>query len=236
MMSKAKTPQDIDVAQSIYKRAEAFAQESMSIAQRHKDTLGQKDAEEAIEGVLQSELRGNEQLRPISKSRPSRRPRRRPKRNIASPGCGNWPRKSPRTWTCSTRRTNPSRAATASRPSPRQSGPPGIPKPDDGRQEVGGLRLAQLRLHEAQDARHDGGGGHEGRGPRPVRRRPVACQAERADHHGHGPDQTGRVRERSEGLAGKSMQEQFHAAEQDLQRQRTASRPSSKPTRTSRTP
>ena len=63
MMSKAKTPQDIDVAQSIYKRAQAFAQESMSIAQRHKDTLGQKDAEEAIEGVLQSELRGNEQLR-----------------------------------------------------------------------------------------------------------------------------------------------------------------------------
>ena len=39
-MSKAKTPQDIDVAQSIYKRAEAFAQESMSIAQRRKDTLG----------------------------------------------------------------------------------------------------------------------------------------------------------------------------------------------------
>ena len=63
MMSKAKTPQDIDVAQSIYKRAEAFAQESMSIAQRHRDTLGQKDAEQAIEGVLESELRGNEQLR-----------------------------------------------------------------------------------------------------------------------------------------------------------------------------
>ena len=33
VMSKAKTPQDIDVAQSIYKRAQAFAQESMSIAQ-----------------------------------------------------------------------------------------------------------------------------------------------------------------------------------------------------------
>ena len=59
MMSKAKTPQDIDVAQSIYKRAQAFAQESMSIAQRRKDTLGQEDAERAIEGVLQSELRGN---------------------------------------------------------------------------------------------------------------------------------------------------------------------------------
>jgi hypothetical protein len=63
LMSTAKTPQDIEAAQSIYKRAQAFAQESMSIAQRRKDTLGQQDAEAAIEGVLRSELTANEQLR-----------------------------------------------------------------------------------------------------------------------------------------------------------------------------
>jgi TP901 family phage tail tape measure protein len=63
MMSKAKTPQDIDVAQSIYKRAQAYAQESMQIAQRRHDTLGQQDAEAAIERVLESELAANEGLR-----------------------------------------------------------------------------------------------------------------------------------------------------------------------------
>jgi hypothetical protein len=63
IMSKAKTPQDISAAQSIYARAQAFAQESMSIAQRRKDTLGQQQAEGAIEGVLRSELAANEALR-----------------------------------------------------------------------------------------------------------------------------------------------------------------------------
>ena len=55
-MAKAKTPQDTDVAQSIYKRAEAFAQEAMSIAQRRKDAMGEEDAERAIEWVLRSQL------------------------------------------------------------------------------------------------------------------------------------------------------------------------------------
>ena len=62
-MASAKTPQDIESAQNIYKRAEAFSQESMQIAQSTKNRVLQEDAERAIEGVLQSELRGNEQLR-----------------------------------------------------------------------------------------------------------------------------------------------------------------------------
>ncbi len=35
-MSKAKTPQDVEAAENIYKRAQAFAQESMAMAQRNK--------------------------------------------------------------------------------------------------------------------------------------------------------------------------------------------------------
>ena len=62
-MSKAKTPQDMEVAQSIYKRAEAFAQESMQAAKRTNDTLAQEDAERAIEAVMQSELTAQERLR-----------------------------------------------------------------------------------------------------------------------------------------------------------------------------
>ena len=61
-MSKANTPQDTDVAQSIYKRAEAFAQESMALAQRRKDALGEEDAERAIEWVLRSQLEAQKQL------------------------------------------------------------------------------------------------------------------------------------------------------------------------------
>jgi TP901 family phage tail tape measure protein len=61
-MSKARSPQDTDVAQSIYKRAEAFAQESMALAQRRKDALGEEEAERAIEWVLRSQLEAQKQL------------------------------------------------------------------------------------------------------------------------------------------------------------------------------
>ena len=62
-MGKAKTPQDVSEAQSIYKRAAAFGQEAAQLAARRKDTLGQEDAERQIEAVLQSEIRANETLK-----------------------------------------------------------------------------------------------------------------------------------------------------------------------------
>jgi TP901 family phage tail tape measure protein len=67
MLSKARTPQDESAAQNVYKRAEAFAQESMSIAQRRNDTLGQQDAEKAIEAVMRSQIDAEGQLQAMKK-------------------------------------------------------------------------------------------------------------------------------------------------------------------------
>ncbi len=55
-MSAARTPDEEKAAQDIFKRAEAFAQEGMAIAQRSKSAGAQYEAEEAIEGVLRSQI------------------------------------------------------------------------------------------------------------------------------------------------------------------------------------
>jgi hypothetical protein len=62
-MSKAMTPKDVEAADSVYKRAQAFAQEAMAIAQREKSAGAEYEAERTIESVLESELRAQEELR-----------------------------------------------------------------------------------------------------------------------------------------------------------------------------
>ena len=66
-LAHAKTPGEESAAQNIFKRAEAFAQESMAIAKRRGDTLGQQDAEAAIEGVMRSEIDAEGQLQTMKK-------------------------------------------------------------------------------------------------------------------------------------------------------------------------
>ena len=65
LMSKAKTPQDIQVAESFFKRAQGFAQESMALAQRSQSAYREEEAEKAIEGVLYDELHAQEELRGV---------------------------------------------------------------------------------------------------------------------------------------------------------------------------
>ena len=163
-MSKAKTPQDMEVAQSIYKRAEAFAQESMQAAKRTNDTLAQEDAERAIEAVMQSELTAQKRLPATSNSRPTaaqaaadeeqRVTRMRELAKGVAKEMDLFDKKG-HPWRCGPREGHRQDEA----------GLAGIPKPDVRGQEVGGLRLAQLRLHETQDAGNDGRDGHEGRNP-----------------------------------------------------------------------
>ena len=68
-LSTAATPQDREAAQSIYKRAEAFAQESAQMASRSRDILERQNAEIAVFAVMKSELDAERQLQEMERDR-----------------------------------------------------------------------------------------------------------------------------------------------------------------------
>ena len=55
-MGRAKTPQDLELAQSQFKRAEADAQSAKSLAERQRDMLALTDAERVYQAVLRQEI------------------------------------------------------------------------------------------------------------------------------------------------------------------------------------
>jgi len=64
-MGTALTADDLQVAESTFKRAEAFAEMAMSAAKTAHDTNGQKEAEATIEGIMRRRITAEGQLRDI---------------------------------------------------------------------------------------------------------------------------------------------------------------------------
>lgn len=61
-MARAKTPQDVELAQSQFKRAEADAQSAKSLAGRLRDTLALTDSERVYHAVLRQEIASQDVL------------------------------------------------------------------------------------------------------------------------------------------------------------------------------